>query len=297
MIIQVQDIDQFNAYFHQKTLHPHVSVADLSKADLSLFEPTDFNMYCVVLMDEDFGELIRSGGAMRYRAGTVFTLRPGQIVSMNLDKSIKPKGWMLAFRPELLIKTGLGRDFYMFNFFNQDVFDALELSSEERRVLLNCFANIFAELHAPDDNLTGHMLRMGIGHLLSYCKRFYERQFDVQVKNTSNIITRLGVLLDDYLSSGMPIQKGQPTVAWCAEQFHLSPNYFGDVVKRELHMTAQEYVQQKIIAAAKVMLRDPRLSITEIAEALGFTYPNHFTRLFHKKTEMSPSEFRHTIGL
>lgn len=95
----------------------------------------------------------------------------------------------------------------------------------------------------------------------------------------------------------MPIQKGQPTVAWCAEQFHLSPNYFGDVVKRELHMTAQEYVQQKIITAAKVMLRDPRLSITEIAEALGFTYPNHFTRLFHKKTEMSPSEFRHTIGL
>lgn len=297
MIIQVQDIDQFNAYFHQKTLHPLISVADLSEADLSLFEPTDFNMYCVVLMDEDFGELIRGGSTMRYRAGSVFTLRPGQIVSMNLDMSVKPKGWMLAFRPELLIKTGLGRDFYMFNFFNQDVFDALELSSEERHVLLNCFANIFAELHAPDDNLTGHMLRMGIGHLLSYCKRFYDRQFDVHVKNTSNIIARLGVLLDDYLSSGMPNQKGQPTVAWCAEQFHLSPNYFGDLVKRELHITAQEYVQQKIITAAKIMLRDPRLSITEIAEALGFMYPNHFTRLFRKKTDMTPSEFRHTIGL
>lgn len=297
MIIQVQDIDQFNAYFHQKTLHPHISVADLSKADLSLFEPTDFNMYCVVLMDTDFGELIRGGGSMRYQPGTVFTLRPGQVVSMHLDHTTKPKGWMLAFRSELLIKTGLGRDFYMFNFFNQDVFDALELSSAERNVLLNCFANIFAELHAPDDNLTGHMLRLGVGQLLSYCKRFYERQFDIQEKNNSNIISHLSILLDDYLSSGMPIQKGQPTVAWCAEQFHLSPNYFGDVVKRELHITAQEYVQQKIITAAKVMLRDPRLSITEIAEALGFTYPNHFTRLFHKKTQMSPSEFRRTIGL
>lgn len=297
MIIQVQDIDQFNAYFHQKTLHPHISVADLSEADLSLFEPTDFNMYCVVLMDTDFGELIRGGRCMRYKPGTVFTLRPGQVVSMNLDPTTKPKGWMLAFRTELLIKTGLGRDFYMFNYFNQDVFDALELSSAERHVLINCFANIFAELHAIDDNLTGHMLRLGVGQLLSYCKRFYERQFDIQEKSNSNIISRLSVLLDDYLSSGMPIQKGQPTVAWCAEQFHLSPNYFGDVVKRELHITAQEYVQQKIIAAAKVMLRDPRLSVSEIAEALGFTYPNHFTRLFHKKTQMSPTEFRHTIGL
>lgn len=297
MIIQVQDIDQFNAYFHQKTLHPHISVADLSEADLSLFEPTDFNMYCVVLMDTDFGELIRGGRCMRYKPGTVFTLRPGQVVSMNLDPTTKPKGWMLAFRTELLIKTGLGRDFYMFNYFNQDVIDALELSSAERHVLINCFANIFAELHAIDDNLTGHMLRLGVGQLLSYCKRFYERQFDIQEKSNSNIISRLSVLLDDYLSSGMPIQKGQPTVAWCAEQFHLSPNYFGDVVKRELHITAQEYVQQKIIAAAKVMLRDPRLSVSEIAEALGFTYPNHFTRLFHKKTQMSPTEFRHTIGL
>lgn len=297
MIIQVQNIDQFNAYFHQKTLHPHISVADLSKADLSFFEPTDFNMYCVVLMDADFGELIRGGNNMRYKPGTVFTLHPGQVVSMNLDSKVKPKGWMLAFRPELLIKTGLGRDFHMFNYFNQDVFDALELSSAERNALLNCYANIFTELHSPDDNLTDHMLRLGVGQLLSYCKRFYERQFETQKKNNSNIISRLSVLLDDYLSSGMPIQKGQPTVAWCAEQFHLSPNYFGDVVKRELHITAQEYVQQKIIAAAKVMLRDSRLSITDIAEALGFTYPNHFTRLFHKKTQMSPTEFRHAIGL
>lgn len=297
MITRVQDIDQFNEYFHQKTLHPHLSVGDLSKADLSLFDPTDFDMYCVVMMDAVFGELIREENSVRYKAGTVFTLRPGQVVSMNLDHSVKPKGWMLAFRPELLIKTGLGRDFYMFNFFNQDVFDALELSSAERNVLLNCFANIFAELHAPDDNLTGHMLRLGIGHLLSYCKRFYERQFDIQVKNNTSVVARLSLLLDDYLSSGMPIQKGQPTVAWCAEQFHLSPNYFGDVVKRELHITAQEYVQQKIIGAAKVMLRDSRLSVTEIAETLGFTYPNHFTRLFHKKAGMSPSEFRHSIGL
>ncbi len=297
MIVQVKDLDQFNAYFHQKTLHPLMSVGDLSKADVSLFSPTDFNMYCVVLMDADFGELLKGGTCVRYKPGTVFTLRPGQVVSMNLDSAKRPKGWMLAFRPELLIKTGLGRDFYMFNYFNQDVFEALELSSSERNVLLNCFGNIFAELHAPDDNLTGHMLRLGIGHLLSYCKRYYERQFETEIKNNSSIITRLSVLLDDYLSSGMPEQKGQPTVAWCAEQFHLSPNYFGDVVKRELHMTAQEYVQQKIISAAKVMLRDPRLSVSEIAETLGFTYPNHFTRLFHKKVEMSPSEFRRTIGL
>ena len=50
----VKGIEEFNQYFHQPTLHPYASVADLSRADLTLFEPLDFGMYCVVLMDEDF---------------------------------------------------------------------------------------------------------------------------------------------------------------------------------------------------------------------------------------------------
>lgn len=295
VVKRVHDIDEYNAYFHQPTLHPMVSVGDLSRADLSLFEPTDFGMYCVVLMDADFGELTKGGKGIHYRAGTVFTLMPGQVVAMNLDPDVKPKGWMLVFRSELLIKTGLGRDFYMFNFFQYDVLEALVLSPTERNILLNCFANIFAELHTPDDHLTGHMLRLGIGHLLSYCKRFYERQFDTQHKTNNDMLARLNTMLDNYLSSGLPEQKGQPTVAWCAAQFHWSPNYFGDVVKRELHITALEYVQGKIIDAAKAMLTHTSMSVTEIAQQLGFTYPNHFTRLFHKKVGVSPTEYKRQL--
>lgn len=56
--IRVENIEQFNHYFHQPTYHPQVSVARLQDADLSLFEPTDFCMYCVVLMEVDFGELV-----------------------------------------------------------------------------------------------------------------------------------------------------------------------------------------------------------------------------------------------
>lgn len=292
-VIHIENIDQYNLYFHQPTLHPMVSVADLSKAELSLFKPTDFGMYCVVLMDADFGELVLRGSCMRYRSGTIFTMKPGDVVSMNLDSSVHPRGWMIAFRPEMIENTGLGRDFYMFNYFDYEVFEALELTEPERRVIINCYQNVNAELHAPNDELTGHMLRLGIGQLLSYCRRYYDRQFDTRKLKNSDLVLKLDAMVDGFLASPeMTRRLGQPTVAWCASQFHLSPNYFGDMVKRQLHITAQEYIQGKIIDKAKSLIADHQLSVSEVAEQLGFAYSNHFTRFFRTKTGMSPSEFK-----
>lgn len=295
--IRIENIEQFNHYFHQPTYHPQVSVARLQDADLSLFAPTDFCMYCVVLMEVDFGELVLHDTCMRYRGGTMFTMKPGDVVSMNLDSRVKPHGWMLAFRPEQLNGTGLGRDFYMFNFFEYKVAEALELFDSERRVIINCFNNIYTELQAPDDELTSHMLRLGIGQLLTCCRRFYDRQFDTKDLHSSDLGKRLDKMVDEYLSEGSKKLRtlGPPTVAWCAEQFHLTPSYFGDIVRREMGITPQAFLQTKLIDRAKSLLASQELTINEIAEELGFSYPNHFARLFRQKTGMSPSAFRRQL--
>ncbi|MBM6993545.1 MAG: AraC family transcriptional regulator [Prevotella sp.] len=292
-MLTVTTLNEFNAYFHQPTAHPLVGVGDLSRADLSLFEPTKFDMYAVVLMDVDFGELVKGGMSMRYDAGTIFWLSPGQDVAMNLDYRVKPRGMMLAFKPELIERTGLGRDFYMFNFFNHDVNAALTLTSVERGIMLNSYANIQAELLSKRDYLSDHMIRLGIGMLLSYCKRFFESQYEERSSRSKGIFERLDQMIDNYLSSSSPAQHGQPTVAWCAEQFSLSANYFGELVRKEIHITAQEYIQGKIIHHAKHLLRDTPMTINEIGSELGFTYTTHFSRMFRKKTGMSPQEFRH----
>ena len=297
MVTKVENIDQFNRYFGQQTYHPLVSVCNLADADLSLFEPTDFGMYCVVLMDADFGELMLRNSCLRYEAGTVFTMKPGHVVSMNLDHSVKPKGWMLAFRPELIVNTGLGRDFYMFNFFDYEVFEALKLFEGERRVILNCLNTILTELRAPDDEFTSHMVRLGIGQLLSYCRRFYDRQFDTKKAKASELVKQLDFILDSYLADGceLPRRFGPPQVAWCSNQFHLSANYFGDVVKHELGITAKEYIRNKVVEKAKSLLADPQLPINIVASRLGFNYPNHFTRFFQNATGVTPSEFRRNL--
>jgi AraC-like DNA-binding protein len=59
-------------------------------------------------------------------------------------------------------------------------------------------------------------------------------------------------------------------------------------------MTAQRYIQNKIIDLSKRDLLGSELPVSEIAYQLGFDYPQHFTRLFKKQTGLSPAEYRKT---
>ena len=297
MHIRIENIDQFNHYFHQPTHHPQVSVARLQDADLSLFKPTDFGMYCVVLMEVDFGELVLRDTCIRYRGGTMFTMKPGDVASVNLAPHVKPNGWMLAFRPEQLNGTGLGRDFYLFNFFDYKVAEALNLHDTERRAIINCFHNIHTELQTPDDEFTSHMLRLGIAQMLTFCRRFYDRQFNAHEMHSSDFVKRFNRMVDEYLSNDAEKLRsmGPPSVAWCAKQFHLTPSYFGGIVRREMNITPQAFLQDKLIEKAKSLLMDESLTINDIATRLGFTYPNHFARLFRQKVGQSPSLFRQQL--
>jgi AraC-like DNA-binding protein len=249
-------------------------------------------MYALIMLEEEFGELLRDGIALPYSKGSLVTVRPGQSIGMRMHYMAKPQGWMLVFKPELLEKTGLGRDFYMFSYFNADYTEAIRLSDMEYGVIRNCFANLYAELNTPKDHLSGQMIRLGIGTLLSYVKRYFENQHSMAKGSGESMAARVDEVLDKYLRSGLPAQNGQPTVSWCAEQLNLSSNYFGEMLKKEVKVTAQEYIKRKIVTHAQVLLRQTNMTINEIAEELGFAYPNHFTRMFHKSTGYTPLKYR-----
>ena len=129
--------------------------------------------------------------------------------------------------------------------------------------------------------------------LLNYCTRFYDRQFLTrsQIAN-KDILARFERILNDYFRSDMPQTLGLPTVRYCAGELCLSPNYFGDLVKRETGRTAQEHIRLKLIDTSKELLFDRQHTVSDVAYRLGFKYPAHFTRLFKQVVGCSPNEYR-----
>jgi YesN/AraC family two-component response regulator len=98
--------------------------------------------------------------------------------------------------------------------------------------------------------------------------------------------------LNDYFKSDKPLKFGTPTVAFCAEQLHLSANYFGDLIKKETGVSAQEYILSKTMETAKEMLADPSRSVSDVAYALGYQYPQYFSKAFKRIVGYPPNEYR-----
>ncbi len=288
-----ETINAYNAFNNHETLHPLVSVIDLSKASPRQGSRMYFGFYTIFLKDVKCGDLVYGRHTYDYQEGTLVFLAPGQIAGVNSNGEIyQPKGYALVFHADLINSTSLGRHIQDYTFFSYHSNEALHVSERERKIILDCFSKIEYELEHAIDNHSKRLIVSNIEMLLNYCVRFYDRQFITRDNVHKGILERFQHLLSQYFNTDKPQTNGLPSVAYCASELNLSPNYFGDLVKKETGKTAQEYIQSKVIDVAKEKIFDQRKSISEIAYELGFKYPQHFARLFKQKVGQSPNEYR-----
>ena len=297
-LLNVETIKEYNDMLGVETLHPLVSVIDLSKACPMRHMRHTFSFYTVYCKEVKCGDLIYGRQRYDYQEGTVVCLAPGQVIGIEDNGEVfQPKGWALCFHPDLIHGTSLGSHIKEYTYFSYQVTEALHLSLKEREIFVDCLEKIRHELEHAIDRMSRRLIATNIELLLDYCLRFYERQFITREHVNSDLLVRFESLLHNYFESGRARIEGLPTVKWCASELCLSPNYFGDLIKKETGKTAQEHIQLKLIAIAKEMVLNPKLSISQVAYELGFQYPQHFTRTFKKVTGMSPNEYKEKMAV
>lgn len=292
-IHKIKSIDEYNKLMGVETLHPLVSVIDWSKCEPMRHGKFIFEFYAVFLKEVKCGDLIYGRQIYDYQEGTIVCIAPGQVVGIEDNgEFFQPKGYALIFSPDLIHGTSLGKNIREYSFFSYESYEALHLSEQERNTYLDCLHNIEQEIGHSVDRLSKRLIAKNIELLLDYCLRFYERQFITRENVNNDILIKFENLLDSYFLGNNAIMKGLPTVKYCASEMCLSPNYFGDLIKKETGKSAQEYIQNKIMGISKERILDTSKSISQIAYELGFQYPQHFTRVFKKAVGMTPNEYR-----
>ena len=290
-IINMESVQDYNEILGVETLHPLVSVVDLAEVQQIKHCIKRFGFYCIFLKQLDCGTVLYGRSSYDYREGTMLFIGPGQIARANDGRvTMNPKGWVLMFHPDLLKGTSLASRMKEYSFFSYDSNEALHTSERERQTIIGCMKEIREELNHPIDRHSKRIITSNIELLLNHCIRFYDRQFLTRETVNHELMESFQTLLEGYYDSSET--DGIPTVGWFADKLHLSPNYFGDLVKRETGISAQEYIQNHIIEKAKSLLSDKQMTVSQAAYALGYKYPNHLSRMFKRATGITPNEFK-----
>lgn len=292
-VIKIDTVKKFNDIFGLETMHPMVSVINLSEATRWPETLTvNYGIYAVYLKKTKCGDLTYGLQEYDYQEGTIVCFAPGQVVTSYMNSDTKPEGYGILFHPDFIHGTNLGKEIKKYSFFSYNSKEALHLSEEERKIIIECFGNIEKELKNKQDKHSNRIITTNIGLMLDYCLRFYDRQFETREKSNKNVIVQFEQLLDDYFESKAPVENGLPTVKYFAEKVFLSPNYFGDMISRQTGKTASKYIHGKVVDKAKEKLISTQMTMTEIAYELGFQYPQHLSRMFKKEVGCTPNEYR-----
>ena len=276
--------------------HPLISVVNMNNPRLR----KDFgghnyvlNLYHIGLKMGNINAFGYGRNSYDFQDGAMVFIAPGQVIRPeNREDNSDISGWMLFFHPDLLRQSNLSDKMDDYNFFSYHLNEALHLSRKEKKSVTDLVNKIEEEYNQNIDKHSQLVIISTIELLLNYATRYYDRQFSTRTNNNKKYINRFETILKNYYKSNKHIEIGIPTVAYCGESLNMSSKYLSDLLRKETGRNTQDHIHEFIIEKAKNKLLNSTISVSEIAYNLGFEYPQYFSKLFKKTTDLSPSEYR-----
>ena len=210
----VNCVCQCNRAFHAETLHPLVSLIDMSSPCERGRVKTD--CYAVVFR-HNAGDGAKYGlRPCDFTDGTLLFVTPSKEIDLATAD-----GKMLVFHPSLTECTPLGLRLKEYSFFKYRQDESLHISCCEEKVIKRCLGCISDELCWGVDDYSKDIISNAIDLLLGYCRRFYRRQFITRHELNADALNALDGAIDGYFKSGRAAICGLPTASRLATRLRI----------------------------------------------------------------------------
>ena len=290
-ILKVKHVNDYARYIGAPVLHPLVSVIHYDELEHCRHSLNNYDVYAMFIGDETLEQLTYGLTTYDLHRHALMCVAPGQIGGKaDTGQEIHTKGWALLFDPELLHGTDVERRLPSYTYFTYNTSEALLMSDPQRQTIVNLLEHIRQEATTADDAHSRPILVHLIGLVLEHVARFYALQLSAPSSEKDDLLLRFESLLTSYYRDGLQQKLGLPTVRYCAQELFLSPNYFGDLIRQLTGDTASNIIRRFVMQRAKELLAGST-PIGQVAEQLGFDYPQHFTRQFKSHFGITPTQF------
>lgn len=272
--------------------HPMVSVVHFDELGEIRHSLNKLGVYAIFVQDNFPIESAYGMGGYDTSKGSLVAASPGQIIGKtdNGHREVY-HGWALLFDPEFMRGTVFEQRLADYHFFSYNVNEALHTTEGEKQVLWQLMERIRTFIsHREQTPLTDRIIQDYIVLVCDYCLLFYQRQFQTSSAERSDLLARFQKVLVDYYERQLQRRHGLPSVKYCAQELCLSPSYFGDVIRNATGDSPTRIIQRFLIERAKSLMIGG-MTVSQVADELGFEYPQHFTRYFKKHEGMTPSGY------
>ncbi|SHE90413.1 helix-turn-helix domain-containing protein [Chryseobacterium sp. OV279] len=277
-------------------LHPLISVIDYGETrfDPKIFENGTKSDFYKISFKTKFNGKIRYGqGYYDFENGGMSFVSPGQVLRMDNEEA-DYSGMSLHIHPDFIRPYSLLKKIKEYSFFSYSAAEALYLSEKEKQTIKDVFDNIQNELNERIDQFSQDVIISQIELLLTYSNRFYNRQFITRKSVNNNLLSKMEDLLNEYFDNEKGVN-ALPTVEYLASKLNLTPRYLSDMLRHHTGQNAQQHIHDKLIEKAKEYLSESQFSVSETAYQLGFEHPQSLSKLFKKKTELTPNEYKQSL--
>ncbi|MDO6431734.1 AraC family transcriptional regulator [Flavitalea sp. BT771] len=235
------------------------------------------------------GEAIMTIGSRRYktRRGELLLVPAGQVFSFG--QGDVNKGYLCHFQDALLQgiygKNELIRDFGFLSSWGFPYH--IRSDRQSSQFILQLFKRLFFEYS------TYGLERMDIIQpylLVLLCEINQVSRFERQGHRPG-----MGAMFEEFRKLVYTHFRTKRLVTDYASLLHVTPNHLNKNIKAFTGKSPTQWIDEMILAEAKVLLRQTSLSISAVALEVGFTDQSYFARLFRKYEGVTPSSFREGI--
>lgn len=196
----------------------------------------------------------------------------------------------VAFRPDFLFEAGISqRHIDSFEYLSRSPCTHLQLSSEDASRLMAVITMLQEKNFAEDDNpfaaeVVRHFFNVFQFELAGIYYK-YSNQKKLVHDRKEELLWRFLALLPENVKTERSLQ-------FYANRLYVTPKYLTQTVKKVSGKTAGKYIDDLVIVEAKNLLRDPSLTIAQVADHLYFSDQFFFSKFFKRYTGVTPSDYR-----
>lgn len=121
-------------------------------------------------------------------------------------------------------------------------------------------------------------------NLRKFCKEFLSISNSFTVGISISIKKALEFIDNNYMN--------KMTLDDVANHVYLNSSYLSQLFKKEMGISFGEYLESIRLKHAKDLIKNSNKPMSDIAEEVGFSSQNYFTRVFKKATSLSPAKYK-----